>query len=66
MIENNIREYPGDNATFAEFLNSVRCMFKKKAKFFRGIVCIIMRYCNDLEILLQIIKKERGNNLNIY
>jgi len=24
MIENNIREYPGDNATFAEFLNSVR------------------------------------------
>ncbi len=30
MIENNIQEYPGDNATLAEFFNSIRCMFEIK------------------------------------
>lgn len=33
MIENNIREYPGDNGTVAEFHNSIRCMFDKQKRF---------------------------------
>jgi hypothetical protein len=35
MIENNINEYPGENATLAEFFNSIRCTFKneKDARF---------------------------------
>lgn len=27
MIDNNIKEYPGDRATLAEFYNSIRCKF---------------------------------------
>jgi len=30
MIENKIKEYPGDNATLAEFFHSIRCMFKQR------------------------------------
>ncbi len=32
MIENNIQEYPGDNATLAEFFDSIRCMFETTKK----------------------------------
>jgi len=44
MIENNIQEYPGDNATLAEYFHSVRCMIEKKRNFrkiflFYFIVC---------------------------
>jgi hypothetical protein len=37
MIENNIQEYPGDNATLAEYFNSIRCMIEKQNEFSKNI-----------------------------
>ena len=34
MIENSIKEYPGDRATLTEFFNSIRCMFVEQIDSF--------------------------------
>jgi hypothetical protein len=30
MVEKNIQEYPGDNATLADYFSSIECRLKKK------------------------------------
>ena len=32
MIENSIKEYPGEQATLTEFDNSIRCMLNREMK----------------------------------
>jgi hypothetical protein len=42
MIENNIREYPGDNSTVEEFFDSIRCKLEKAIFSVQFYICVFL------------------------